>query len=45
MNRPVMVPVRDYFVFIDHVGNIWKLTPEPHYDVSPPLQITLIHRA
>ena len=40
----IMHPVRDYFIYIDWKGNIYKLVPSHDYS-GPPLVITFIHKA
>lgn len=45
MNSPAhMHQVRDYFIYIDHLGNIWKIQPTMSYEGAP-FSVTLLHKA
>lgn len=45
MSPAHMHPVRDYFVYIDPTGNIWKLEPRFTYGTDFPFTVTLLHKA
>ena len=38
----MMIPIRDYWIFIDPYGKIWKIKPTGRYDY--PLEISLVER-
>lgn len=45
MNQPPhMHQVHDYYIYIDHKGDVYKLRPTRDWN-DPPLVITLIHKA
>ena len=44
MNPDHMHPVRDYFIYIDWRGDIYKLVPSRDW-LGGPFIITLIHKA
>lgn len=44
MTSDHMHPVRDYFIYIDCHGNVWKVTPTRGWE-GPALIQTIIHKA